>query len=177
VASAALCATQVAAAERVPPRTQARLLAKIAQYDRNLVARQGVRIVLLMRRANDAAAVALVDELAAELATIDRIAGREHQRFILDFVSPEALRLTVQRRNAAIVFLAGLGDGVPAAANALKDLTVLSAAPTGADAERGSVVGFDVVSGRVQLVVNLPRAKDQHVDFRPEFLRLARVIR
>jgi len=176
-ASATLCTTGTAGAERVPPRTQARLIAKIAQYDRTLVARQGTRTVLLVRRANDAAAVAIVDELAAELATIPHIAGGEHQRFVLDFDSPEALRLSVQRRHAAVVFLAGLGENVAATADALKDLTVLSTAPTGADAERGSVVGFDVVSGRVQLVVNLPRAKDQHVDFRPEFLRLARVIR
>jgi uncharacterized heparinase superfamily protein len=38
-------------------------------------------------------------------------------------------------------------------------------------------VSFDMVSGRVQIVVNLARAKAQNAAFRPEFLRLARVIR
>jgi hypothetical protein len=39
----------------------------------------------------------------------------------------------------------------------------------------GIVLGFDLVSGRPKLVVNLSQARRQHVDFRAEVLKLMKV--
>ena len=41
---------------------------------------------------------------------------------------------------------------------------------------KGCVLGFDAESGRPKLVVNLSQARLQKVAFKPEFLKLARVI-
>ncbi len=178
VGAAALLFTRRVLASDVPPRVQARLLAKVAEYDRNLVAREGPRVILMVRKPGEPRSASAVDELAAELKTIDQIAGASHREAVIDYTTPAALRAAVQAEGAAIAYLSpGLDAQLGNIADALRDVAVLTVGSDGADAEKGAVLGFDVVSGRVQLVVNLARAKAQHVSFRPEFLTLARVIR
>jgi hypothetical protein len=58
----------------------------------------------------------------------------------------------------------------------LVGLYIISVSPVPEDVARGIVLGFEVVSGKPKLLVNLPRARQQNVAFKPELLRLARVI-
>ncbi len=175
---AVLLTARVAGALDVPARMQARLIAKVAEYDRNLVRREGIRVILLVRKVGDAESASVVDELAAEFGTVDRIAGGPHRHAIVEFVSAADLAEKVKTQNAALVYLSsGLQDQIGGVAKALEGISVLTVGAGPGDAERGMVLGFDMVSGRVQIVVNLARAKAQNAAFRPEFLRLARVIR
>lgn len=162
----------------VPPRAQARLLVKVAEYERNLVRREGPRVILLVRKAADAESASIAEEMAAELKLAEAVAGGPHSEVIVDFSSARALLAEVKSHEAAIVYLSsGLQEHIAGIASALDGVSVLTAGCGPGDAERGAVLGFDMVSGRIQLVVNLPRARSQNAAFRPEFLRLARVIR
>jgi hypothetical protein len=94
------------------------------------------------------------------------------------YSDPARLRLDIEQREASIVYLsAGLGPEVPAIAAALDGTTVLTVSSVGRDVERGAVLGFDIVSSRPQIAVNLARARAQHLELDSQFLRLVRVIR
>jgi hypothetical protein len=83
----------------------------------------------------------------------------------------------VKSRKAAIVYLsADLDHDAAAVAAALAGGDVLSVGATGAFAEGGTVIGFDLVGGKPKIVANLAAAKAQHVSLKAEFLRLTRVV-
>ena len=66
---------------------------------------------------------------------------------------------------------------MPAIADALAGLTILSIGAGPNDANLGVVVEFQIHSGRTQLLVNLKQALRQNVQMRAELLKIAKVIR
>jgi hypothetical protein len=172
-----LCA-HVQAAALLPARVQAQLVTKAADYDRSQASRSGTRLVLIAARAGDAESVAQARSLAREIADIEVIAGAAHrEEVVLVKRAADALR-EIKTRDAAIVYLSsGLDSEVPAIAAGLTGTTVLTIGGTSGYAEKGAVLGFETVSGRVEMVVNLPQGKKQNVEFRSAFLALVRVIR
>jgi hypothetical protein len=161
----------------LPLRTQAELLVKVAEYDRQLVRRRGPRVVLLVRRSNQAESMRTVAGMQRELAIFPTIAGQSHREIVVDYASPSALQNRVKTDDVAIVYIGpGLQEELPNIASALGGLTVLSFGVERGSAERGTVVGLELASGRAQLMVNRARAQRQNVSFRPEFLRVAKVI-
>jgi len=153
------------------------LLAKVAQYDRSLVSRPGPRTVLIVGT-NKTESVRNAQGIAAELRSIDKIAGLPHRVLSVDFVSARELRKRTQSESAQVIyFCAGLEDRLPEIASELAGLTVLSVGAGVNFATTGTVIGFDVHSGRVQLLVNLKQAQRQNVQFHAEFLKIAKVIR
>jgi hypothetical protein len=58
---------------------------------------------------------------------------------------------------------------------ALSGVDVLSVSPVPEYVEQGIVLGFDVVSGKPRLLVNLGQARLQHVALRAEVLKLMKV--
>jgi uncharacterized protein DUF4154 len=163
---------------RVPARLQAELLAKVAAYDGRFLARAGARaLVLVVIAPRLADSERFGAQIRAELARQPRIGGVEHMEEVIEFVSPPELARTCRERQPAIVYLApGLSDAVPSIADALAGHDLISVSASPGDVQRGIVLGFDVLSGKPKLVVNLPRARSQNVAFKPELLRLARVI-
>jgi hypothetical protein len=163
---------------RVPPRLQAELLAKVAAYDGRFLARARARaLVLVVIAPRVADSERFGAQIRAELAKQPRIGGVEHMEDVVEFVSPAELARTCRERQPAIVYLApGLSEAVPSIAAALGGLDLISVSALPSDVERGIVLGFDALSGKPKLVVNLPRARAQNVAFKPELLRLARVI-
>jgi hypothetical protein len=163
---------------RVPVRLQAELLAKVAAYDTRFAARaRGKALVLVLQLAGLAEAERFAASIRAELGMQARIGGVEHMVEVLQFVSAAELGKACRERQPAIVYLGpGLSTFVPAIAEALAGLDLLSVSPVPEDVARGAVLGFEVVSGKPKLLVNLQHARRQNVAFKPELLRLARVI-
>jgi uncharacterized protein DUF4154 len=163
---------------RVPARLQAELLAKVAAYDGRFLARARSRaLVLVVVAPRVADSERFGAQMRAELARQPRIGGVEHMEDVVEFVSPAELARACRERGPAIVYLApGLSDAVPAIVEALAGLDLITVSALPGDVQRGIVLGFDALSGKPKLVVNLPRARVQNVAFKPELLRLARVI-
>ena len=162
----------------VPVRLQAELLSKVVAYDRNFRDRaRGRALVLVVVKPGDPESARLGEQIHDELGVLDEFGGLPHGEEVVRFSSPRALAELAKSRGAAVVYLsAGLSEEVPSIASALAELSVLSVAVSPAYVPKGAVLGFDAQAGRPKLVVNLQQARLQQVAFKPELLKLARVI-
>lgn len=161
----------------VPAALQAELVAKVASYDRNLAARAGDRVhVLILVNAKNDASNSFAKHMASALGGVDKIGGLPHDETTAPFGGAKALADTCRAKRIAIVYLApGLADEVPAIRTALDGVNVLSVAADAAEVPKGIVLGFDLVSGKPKIVVHLGQAKKQDVSFKAELLKLAKV--
>jgi YfiR/HmsC-like len=161
----------------VPLDRQAELLARVAAYDRNMGARAGDRVrVLIVSNGNDAESVGLARRMEAALGSLSEIAGLEHEERVVSFTSAADLAAQCRSQHVTILYLgSGLGDKVPAIRGALDGVDVLSVAAVPEYVEAGIVLGFDILSGKPKLLVHLTQARRQHVELRADLLKLARV--
>lgn len=161
----------------VPLSLQAELLAKVAGYDKNLRARAGDKVrVLLVERPGDADSQRVVVQLRAALERIASIGDMAHEEIVTPWSGPQALATTIRERHAAIVFLSpGFAGDVEGIRDALVGVDVLSATAVSDYVPRGIVLGFDLVSSKPKLLVNLARARKQNVAFSAEVLKIAKV--
>jgi hypothetical protein len=172
--------TRPAGAEdvRVPISLQAELLSKVAGYDRNLQARAGarVRVLLVQRPGNDDSARA-IGQLQSALSQIETIGGLPHDEVVVSWSDAPALAQRVKSQHAAIVFFTpGVADGLDAIRTALDGVDVLSVAAVADYVPRGIVLGFDLVEGKPKLLVNLGQARKQNVAFKAEVLKMMKVV-
>jgi hypothetical protein len=161
----------------VPLELQAELLAKVASYDRNMPARAGDRLqVLLVTKSSDAESGRVVTRMQSALRSLPLIGGLPHDEQTITFTTASDLVRLCRAQHIAILFLGpGHGDDLPAIREALAGVDVLSVSPVPEYIERGIVLGFDVVSGKPRLLVNLGQARRQHVALRAEVLKLMKV--
>jgi hypothetical protein len=161
----------------VPPRVQAELLAKIVGYDRDLTARAGDRWrILILTRASDPESERVARQFAGALAELRTIQSLPHEELFEDFVDGPALAAACRSRRVSIVYVApGLVAEVPAIAAALAGTGVLTVAAVPEGVARGLVLGFDLVSGKKQILLSLPRLRTQGIRFTPALLKLAKV--
>lgn len=162
----------------VPIRLQAELLAKVAAYDRNFAERaRGHALVLVVVKADDADSARVAEQIRNELSVLREVGGLPHREELVTFSSRHALADLCKSRGAAVLYLSvGLFEEMPGIASALAEQSILTAAAAASYVAKGSVLGFDAESGRPKLVVNLTQARLQKVAFKPELLKLARVI-
>jgi hypothetical protein len=162
----------------VPVQLQAELVAKVASYDRNLPARAGDRVhVLIVVKPKDDASSRFAKHMESALGGVDKIGGLPHDEATAPYAGARALAETCKAKRIAIVYLApGLGEEVAAIRAALEGVNVLSVAAVAGDVPKGIVLGFDLVSGKPKIVVHLAQAKRQDVQFKAELLKLAKVI-
>lgn len=162
----------------VPVNLQAELVAKVAAYDRNLPARAGDRVhVVIVVKAKDDGSARFAKHLESALGGVERIAGLPHDELIVAYSNAKALADLCRAKKVAIVYLApGLGEEIGTIRAALEGVNVLSVSAVAADVAKGVVLGFDLVSGKPKIVVHLGQAKRQDVQFKAELLKLARVI-
>ncbi len=177
-AAITLVVSLVLAEVSVPPKLQAQLIAKIAAFDRNFAPRAGANaLILVVSKPGDAESSQLAQQLASELRDGGDVGGAPKTVEVVAFAGAGPLAASCRERKAAIVYLsAGLErDATPLAA-ALAGADVLTFGATGAHAESGTVVGFDLEGGKPKIVVNLAAAKAQNVSLRAELLRLTRIV-
>jgi hypothetical protein len=78
----------------------------------------------------------------------------------------------------AAVFLGpGLESEMARVRAALTGLDVISVAASREYVPLGAVLGFELASGKPRILVNLPQARKQNVDFRADVLKMMRVYR
>lgn len=168
-----------AAAEDVPVpiSLQAELLAKVAAYDRNLPARAGdrVRVLLVQKPGNDDSARAIV-QMQGALGQVGSIGGLPHEDVVVAWSGAAALAQAVRAQHAAIVyFTPGFSGDVDAVRAAFAGVDVLTVAAVPEYVPRGIVLGFDIVEGKPKLLVNLSQAAKQNVAFKAEVLKMMKV--
>lgn len=175
-----LCAPRLAFADsiRVPIDLQVKLLAKVAPYDRHFKARTDDRVeVLIVRRPGDALSKRSSGEMARELGKLDDIGGRSVRVRVYDFEKASDLRrMIVDERVAIIYFTPGFQGALKDIASELDGSDVLSVASVASDVP-GLVLGFDLVSSKPKMLLDLQQAKRQNVAFRTKVLKLMKVYR
>lgn len=162
----------------VPLSLQARLLARLGPYDRNFKARAGsaAKILVVHRKGDDESAFEQAS-LVRALGEIPDIGGVPLQIDEAEFTDVERLAKRVRTERVAVLYLTrGLEADTPRLAAALANADVLTVGTSARHAENGAVVGFALEQARPRIVINLPRARAQKVDFRTELLVLARLI-
>jgi len=164
----------------VPVELQAELFSKVAAYDRNFAARAGSNaLVILVSKGSDAKSSLFASSLKSELGRIQRVGGVPHRERIVNYESADKIATLVKSEHVAAVYFApGLINELDAVKTALSGLDVLSVGAVPEYVPRGNVVlGFDLVSGKPKILVNLPQANKQNVKFRADVLKLMKVYR
>lgn len=173
-----LCGLASAGPVAVPMPMQSELLAKVVEYDRNLRAQSGDCMIVLLVREGLAESELSANQAQSALRRFEHIGGRPRRDAVVKFRDPAALREFVHARSAAIVYIMpGLDDHISPIAQTLAGTQVLTVAAVPRYVESGAVLGFDLVSGRAKLLINVTAARRQHVLFKPELLKLAKVYR
>jgi len=160
----------------VPVGLQTTLIGKIAAFDRAFRARSGQTARLIVAH-EDGDSARIGHQVANALKEMGDIAGLSKTVETFEWSSPAALVSLVRARPTALVYLSvGLETEAPALAAALAGTDLLTVGATGAIAERGACVGFELEEGKAQIYVNLRVAKAQKVDFRAELLHLVKLV-
>ena len=164
---------------QVPLSLQVRLLARLGSYDRNFRSRAGaVANVLIVGRKADADSAFEQSGLARALADVRDIGGVPLHVDEAELTDPETLAKRCRAERIAVVYLTvGLEAEMPRLAAALANNDILTVGTTARHAENGAVVSFALEEARPKLIINLPRARAQNVDFRAEVLALARLVK
>ncbi len=162
----------------VPVPLQMELLLKVASYDKNLGARAPDLVRVLLLAKPNSASGNHVAQLASRLLTGKALAGRTLEVSTQPFSDAAGLAQRVKEQRVAIVYLApGFDPGeLQAIAKALNGLSVLSVGALSRFVQSGTVLGFDLISGKPKLLIHQKRARDQGVDFSSQVLKLAKVI-
>jgi len=162
----------------VPAALQVKLLVKVAGYDKNLSARAGekVKVLVVLKEGNDDAK-RIASQVIAALAEEKEIAGKPIETSSWSFSNAAALKKTIQSQKLAIVYLTpGFGaSDAEAIAKELSGVDILTAAAVPTMVPKGIVLGFDLVSSKPKILVNLTQAKKQNVALAAEVLKLAKV--
>jgi hypothetical protein len=165
---------------QVPIPLQASLLAKVATYDQNFVARSGdVVNVLVVYKDRDGKSQRLAQQMRDALHELKILADRSQKVEAAPLQSAPQLANRCRENHVAIVYLApGFSAAeVRAIAGVLAGQDVLSASAAAADVAEGVVLGFEQISGKPKIVVNLKQAKSQNVLLSSSLLALAKVYR
>jgi len=161
----------------VPEKLQAELIAKIAAYDRSFTARARDRAhVVIIDRPDDADSVRSATHLEAALHELPDVGGLPHDEAVVPWPGAAGIADLLRARHAAIVyFTPGFSADLGGIRAALDGIDVLSVAAIPDYVPQGVVLGFDVISGKPKLLVNLTQARKQHVAFMAEILKMAKV--
>ncbi|HUK65942.1 MAG TPA: YfiR/HmsC family protein [Anaeromyxobacteraceae bacterium] len=159
----------------VPVNLQTEMLSMLAGHDRNLPARAGSEVhTLVLTKANDDSARAAAQFKAAAKPVV---AGLAQVVEVAAYGGAPALAEACKAKHLAIVYLTPGFTAAEATAigQALEGGNVLTVAANPALVKKGIVLGFDLVSGRAKILVDLTQAAKQRVSFDPEVLGLMAV--
>lgn len=139
----------------VPVGLQVALLAKVAAYDRNFVARTVDRVrVLILTKYGDAASKRLASHLEAAFERIGSVGSFPHECAAQHFQNAETLNRQCRRRSIGIVYVTpGLEGDLPQIVAAVTGLDLLSVSTSPAHVPARVVLGFDLVSGKPQMLI------------------------
>src|SRR5262249_44791558 len=131
----------------------------------------------LVSQSGNTDSTTVVQQMASALGRLPQIAGLPHDEAVLSYHGAQELaRLCRERRISVVYFGPGFQEDLDAIRAALSGIEILSVASVPDYVPGGIVLGFDVVSGRPKLLLNLPQARLQKVDLRAAVLKLMTVI-
>lgn len=161
----------------VPVPLQAKLLAKVAKYDRNMPKRASGSLKVAVLDNGSGSSASAAAKLASAVGNISSIAGVPASAEVTKFSSAGSLKGAVKSGGVAIVYITpGMSGDVSGLAGALSGVSVLTVGAVGSYAGKGAVLSFDLVEGKPKIMVNLGQAKKQQVSFHPNFLKLAEIV-
>jgi hypothetical protein len=158
----------------VPPTVQADLISKVALYDRNFAPRAGNRaVILLASRRGVPDSLRAATQLSAALQEQKTIGGLPHDELLYEYSDPAALVATCREKHCAIIFFGpGFSQEVERLRMALDGVNVLTISSVPNDVRNGIVLGIDLIGGKPKLLLNMPQARRQQVDFHSDVLRM-----
>jgi hypothetical protein len=161
----------------VPAAAQAELLAKLVSFDRNFAARAGGKaVIIIVAMGGDAESMSAALEMKAALSRLPTVGNLPHEELVLTYTNPAALAQAVRSKRAAVVYLTpGFDKQITAIRDALSPLDVLSVGAIPSYVPAGIVLGFDLVSGRPKLLIQVVQARKQNVAFPASVLSLMKV--
>ncbi len=162
----------------VPARVQAQLLVAVASFQSNMnLAADGSVQILVLTKDDDASSERVARQLVGALADMKKIARRPHHELLEPFHDAATLAATCRARRIAVVYLSpGLSGAIPEIAQALRGTAVLTAGSVAGFVSRGLVLGFDLVSGRAEMLLNRTQMKALNVQFPPTLFQLMRIV-
>lgn len=165
-----------ATSDPLPAALQADLVLKVASYDRNLRARAGanVRIVVAAKSTDEDARWS--SQIRAALGRTETVAGLPHSEVTVTYTKAEDLAATCKSERAAIVIVSSsLVEESASLGRAFDNVDILSAAPDSEMVRRGAVLGFELASGKPKLFLNQGQASKQKVALSAEVMKLMTV--
>lgn len=178
-AAAALVHTQAFGAEpEVPIRLQVSLLDRVIPFDRNFSVRvHGKLSVLIVVNKSNEDSSRVGTQLEAELSARETLGSYPLVAARVTYGGAATLVDSCKRLRAGIVYLTpGVGESIATLADAMRGLQVLTVGSMPEQVAQGLVLGAAVRSAKPRVLVNLSRAREQGVDFRADFLRMAEVV-
>jgi YfiR/HmsC-like len=179
LAAAALVHAQAGAAEpEVPIRLQVSLLDRVIPFDRNFSVRVygKLSVLIVVDKSNEDSSRAGT-QLEAELTARETLGSYPLVAARVTYGGAATLVDSCKRLRAGVVYLTpGIGESIAALADALRGLRVLTVGSMPEQVAQGLVLGAAVRSAKPRVLVNLSRARQQDVDFRADFLRMAEVV-
>jgi hypothetical protein len=163
----------------VPVSRQAELLVRVAAYDRNLPARAGGKVrVVIVRNDDDPDSRGVGVAMETAIRRFDTIGGLPIEVSSMAYPGGPQLAALCRSNSISIVYVTpGLDAAIGDMVQALDGVDVLTVSAIPRFVVRGLVFGFDLVSGKPTLMINLNQAKRQNVAIDPNAVRLMQVIK
>jgi hypothetical protein len=162
----------------IPLQLQAELTAKVVEYAQTPSSQGlGVMRIGILVRTGSVESQHFASELKATFGRMGTIAGLAHEEAVMTWSNASAFAEEARRRQLFAVYLTpGLRGEIPAIARALEGVQIISVAAVDGYVSGGAILGFELVSGRPRMVLNLPQARKQGVAFRAQVMKLMRII-
>jgi hypothetical protein len=162
----------------VPPRVQAQLMAAVVSFQSNLnFGPDGAVQILVLTKDGDAESDRLAHQLTGALGEMKKIMRRPHRETIEPFRTGAALASTCHDRGISVIYVApGLGPVVPEIVQALRGSAVMTVGAVATYVSRGIVLGFDLVSGRAEMLFNPTQMRALNAQFPASIFQLMRIV-
>jgi hypothetical protein len=179
ITAATWLSARAGAAEEItmPIALQVDLLDRVVRFERNFISRADEPALVVVVQMDDTPAseraAAQADAAIEQAATLG---GRPASVIIHTFSSAQALQ-TAARSAAILYVMPGFSrQELLEIASTFAGSSVLTVTASSAAVESGLALGFELESSKPRIVVNLPQARAQRLDFSAQLLRLARVV-
>jgi hypothetical protein len=161
----------------MPIALQVDLLDRVLRFERNYVARgQDPARVVVVQMEDTPASKRAAAQAAASIEEAGTLGGRNATVVVHTYSSAAAL-LSASRAAAIVFVMPGFSrQELLEIAKAFIAAKILTVTASSAAVESGLALGFELQSSKPRIVVNLPQARAQGLDFNAQLLRLVRVV-
>lgn len=162
----------------VPVDLQVDLMRRVVRFERGFAGRGGAEVKLILVQRGSGSPDPVAAQLGKALEGAKEIGGKPLKIVAHRFSSAATLKKAVAAESAQLVYLTpGMEAEMEGIAAALAGVQVITISTDGDQVDRGAVLGFELVSARPKIALNLGQARKQGLDFNSDLFRLARVVK